>query len=673
MLIYIEKNLAWLIPLASIVLGLFVYGFSDIRRFNFGRAWAISSVCFYESIRRRVLLIIPLALIGVLLVSQLQRPQDEQDAIRQTLKFSLFAVGMVVTITGLILACTNLPREIDSRVIYTVVTKPITRFEIVLGKVMGFARVSLTILLIMGLFTLGYLHVRAWQFGRDIRQRLAAGTIDPLSRPTYEYWASAGLLSSRTFERPTIMQVFAREPEADSRRWFEGGTQGDMIVPFHLTQQDLTPAGVPDANPFDAGVAIQLRIGFERTAPETKSAGDIPIGVAAPAPALVQVEILDSNLQTLIESRVINGGNMTLLPDQTGNTPVGIYLPPEVARNLMRSPTFYVEVLGVSQGISYFVDISEQKNPLRQPACVVIPGPTSNQAKVFASAPGMPSPRLRGRGSLYGELLRGGPVKTTPVAIYSFSAKPGFINGETVPFEFRAGIERNSADETETAPTRLEVTVRNRASGERSEPLVISPESNRTTYFTLPAKLMADGNFDIYVHNTNTGQFASITDQSVAMVASDELFDVNLLKSLSILWALSILVVIVSICCSTFLSWPIAIVLTLLVLLGHWGIGQVSDALSPGIGNLVAQDLFGTSNASDAKVVSASVDAMAKVLNQLADVLPDIGRFAAIDDIERGVTISPHTMLDPLLVLASFGIPMLVLSYVFLCNKEVAP
>src|SRR5207249_10186075 len=131
------------------------------------RIWAVSSVCFAESYRRRILLITPLAIIGVIIVAQLQQPFDEQDAVFQTIKFSLFATGLLITVTAIILACTNLPREIENRVIYTVVTKPTTRLEIVLGKILGFARVSALILLIMGLFTFGYLHWRAWRFEQD--------------------------------------------------------------------------------------------------------------------------------------------------------------------------------------------------------------------------------------------------------------------------------------------------------------------------------------------------------------------------------------------------------------------------------------------------------------------------------------------------------------------------
>src|SRR5207302_1993481 len=99
------------------------------------------------------------------------KPFDEQDAIRQTTKFCLFATGLVVIVSTIILACTNLPREIENRVIYTVVTKPTTRLEIVLGKILGFARVSAAILIIMGLFTWGYLVLRASLLRSDIRER----------------------------------------------------------------------------------------------------------------------------------------------------------------------------------------------------------------------------------------------------------------------------------------------------------------------------------------------------------------------------------------------------------------------------------------------------------------------------------------------------------------------
>ena len=132
---WISDNLILAIGVAIVVLGMGIFGIPDLMRFSIKRIWAISGVCYQESIRRRVLWIIPLAILGLVIVVQLQQPIDEQDAIRQTTKFCLFATGLVVVISTIILACTNLPREIENRVIFTVVSKPTTRLEIVLGKI----------------------------------------------------------------------------------------------------------------------------------------------------------------------------------------------------------------------------------------------------------------------------------------------------------------------------------------------------------------------------------------------------------------------------------------------------------------------------------------------------------------------------------------------------------
>jgi ABC-type transport system involved in multi-copper enzyme maturation permease subunit len=188
----------WSVGLLIVVIGLLI-GFRDVVRFSLTRIWAISSVVWQESKRKRVLLITPLAIIGVIIVSQFQNPLDAQDAIRQTTKFCLFATGLLVAITAIILAATNLPKEIENRVIYTVVTKPTTRLEIVLGKVLGFARVSAAILLIMGLFTWGYLWLRERQMTNSISVQLAAGNVDPVSKQTLEHYVSAGLLQSRSY------------------------------------------------------------------------------------------------------------------------------------------------------------------------------------------------------------------------------------------------------------------------------------------------------------------------------------------------------------------------------------------------------------------------------------------------------------------------------------------
>ena len=123
---------------------------------------------------------------------------------------------------------------------------------------------------------------------------------------------------------------------------------------------------------------------------------------------------------------------------------------------------------------------------------------------------------------------------------------------------------------------------------------------------------------------------------------------------------------------STFLSWPIAVVLTLVMLLGHWGVEQLGDATAPGIGNQVVNDLKLT-NPAQSKAVSATVEKLSWLLNVVGKILPDISEYPALEDIERGVAVAPSKVGGAALVTFGFGIPLALLAYVFLKNKEVAP
>ena len=201
----------WIAAAAIVVVGLLGFGISDLARFSLSRAWAIGGVCFRESVRRRVLWIIPLAILGAVIVSQLQKVPDERDLIRATTKFCLFATGMVLTLSTIILACTSLPKEIETRVIYTIVTKPATRLELILGKIIGFSRVSALILIIMGAFTYGYLELRSVLQEQSMSVRLQMDpTLSGPERGRLEHFQKAGLLTAESYAHSSDLQIMRR-------------------------------------------------------------------------------------------------------------------------------------------------------------------------------------------------------------------------------------------------------------------------------------------------------------------------------------------------------------------------------------------------------------------------------------------------------------------------------
>jgi hypothetical protein len=86
----------------------------------------------------------------------------------------------------------------------------------------------------------------------------------------------------------------------------------------------------------------------------------------------------------------------------------------------------------------------------------------------------------------------------------------------------------------------------------------------------------------------------------------------------------------------------------------------------------MATDL-GFVNPVGARVFTDTLGALNKMLTLTSKVLPDVDKFKVTEEIERGVSISPRTMYDAVGVILMFGVPMLILAYLLLRRKEVAP
>lgn len=692
---WLKDDPGWLVAAGIVLVGLFVYGFRDLLRFNLGRTCAIGGVCFAESIRRRVLWLIPLAIVGVLLVCQFQRPLDEQDAIRQSTRFCLFAAGLLVTLATIILACTNLPREIENRVIYSVVTKPTTRLEIILGKIGGFAAVSAAILLIMAVFTWGFLQYRQWAILQDVRQRLDAGAVPESSLASLRYYADHGLLSARNYQAPNQPELFSRLPDPKSPlRWMNGGGEGRFILPFSLDADTVDLSGKPE----DPGLQINIHISDwkQRLLNESEATGaaqlaattmptsasgmlgpSLPAATTAPGavnPPFVQVELLAADQTMLFPSEAIAQGKPAYVPSKLATNPARVMLTLAQTSQLARAGHFFVSVTGVSPGTEYGVD--------EKPVTLQYRTPGGDTKVIGAWSPaGRPYPPIfLAAGGSPGLIQLRGASENAPMAVAPFhQLRPETDAQGNAIFEFHCSIERSgdTAEEMELA-TRVEFVVRNNQSGEISDAIRIPVESRRAAYFVVPGKFVAGdaargSDFDVLVRCVTPGHWINISDSSLMLSSANRSFTVNLAKSYLVLWLFSVLVVIVSVFCSTFVSWPIAVVLTLVILLGHWGVEQIADTARPGFGRTFANDLFKGAAAPVVETVSQSVEKLSSLLNLASRVLPDISRFAALESLEKGNALPLAVIGDSLLVLAGFGLPVVVLSYVFLRRKEVAP
>jgi hypothetical protein len=689
----------WWVAIAIIVLGLVIFGLADLKRFRLSRAWAISGVCFAESMRRKVLWVIPLGIIGVLVISLLEHPIDQQESIRQTIRFCLFASGTLVTITAILLACTSLPREIENRVIYTIVTKPTTRLEIVLGKVIGFVRVSGLIVLIMGLFSLVFLEWQNMRLTGDITEQLK-NEADPVRRHVLEGYRDAGLLTTLSLDKASEFQVLNRIPTANGSVWTDGGQAYSYVVNFEPDNAQRALLAAAGEDPPRAGVMVISTIRIKRRTPTKDEMSmiegrHIPMEGAVFGPvlpgqnsqgkpkAMLSFAILGPELNVLVPQKEVNGGAPTVAPDKAnpdGSYTIATPLAPEVVRQLLNVDHFGLSVTPETPSIEYEITttptVLDVFTPDHVEHVIHAVGPPR-----FISHPGRYGMQIMGatpqnaKAATIDQLRQGAGDWPGSLGLFRFDhlAIPANATGQ-YDIRFRGGIIRSGDYDAGLPYSLVAMDVVNRKTGKTTpEPIIFHPETNRDMFVPVPAEFVAGGDFDIYIRGFENSQWIGLTDTAVQFISAEHTFALNLLKSLLVLWMFSILVVVIAIFTSTFVSWPIAVVLTLLILLGHWGVDELGDSLNPGIGRSTATEFGLGRDPVKSKVVDASVEALAKLLRTVSIVLPDVSKFPVFEDISRGVSIPISHLLGALTVLFCYGLPMIVLSFVILKNKEVAP
>ncbi len=157
-----------------------VVGFvADIARLSWTRIWAIAVHSLKEAVRRRVLLV--LIIFGlVFLFAGWYFRVPPADQVKTYVSFIFRTIGILLFLVALLLACTSLPADIQRKTIHTVVTKPVLRLEIVLGRFLGVAVLCTVILGLMATVSYVYLLRITGLIG-------SAGTLDVMQRQIERY------------------------------------------------------------------------------------------------------------------------------------------------------------------------------------------------------------------------------------------------------------------------------------------------------------------------------------------------------------------------------------------------------------------------------------------------------------------------------------------------------
>lgn len=125
-------------------------GLSDLAGMSARRIWALARLAVQESVRRNVLVVLPLFALILLFAGWFLDPASTNPG-KLYLGFISAATNLLVCLVTLVLSVFSLPADIKAKAIQTVTTKPVRTGEIVLGRMLGFAAVGTALLAIMGL------------------------------------------------------------------------------------------------------------------------------------------------------------------------------------------------------------------------------------------------------------------------------------------------------------------------------------------------------------------------------------------------------------------------------------------------------------------------------------------------------------------------------------------
>lgn len=149
-------------------------GVSDALFMSPRRVWALTMLTIREASRRKILYV--LAVFAVLFMfagwflSDTNQAPDLQ--VKVYVSFVLRAISWLILPIAILLACWGIPEDIKARSLHTVVTKPVRRSEIVVGRMLGYVLVGTVVLAIMGV--VGYIWIQRQVSSPEARAQLTA-------------------------------------------------------------------------------------------------------------------------------------------------------------------------------------------------------------------------------------------------------------------------------------------------------------------------------------------------------------------------------------------------------------------------------------------------------------------------------------------------------------------
>jgi ABC-type transport system involved in multi-copper enzyme maturation permease subunit len=638
--------------------------FRDLFRLGTGitRIWALGRNALFEAWYSK-LWAIPIIwfVICLILNVSIVRGYAAADEVRIRLSIFLGAQEVLVLLYMGIMACVTLPRERERKTIITTCSKPISRLELLLGKVVGLSAAAFCMLLIMMALTWAYMKTVDHRIKGDAAALYASQQkdYDSLIRhvPPSEgaqYVAQHGVLEAQNFITGTMRIAGLIRYNTDPPiRALKGGSSETLYLNFpSLPASPQLPPGFQ----FDFQI---IRYSQNTTAP-------VKINVS-----------LYSRLNPM------HNENVTLTLDDQGRaayvpkdpTQFFSYYDPQTGELFDPGPIYLMVTCNT---FDTYLIVSDGLNS-QQPSCYAVNLDTDRTPDHKDFMAPDPQPVITGF-EAYNKQEIVGPDpnhQELPPEVASFAF--GDLSQVHIPLDADGnftvhmilGIDQQQGNEDK--PSYVQVNAYDVDNPNAAVQQVAVVDENNITTVQFPSTLLSASNLVIDLRSTVAGHWLTMTQDSVQIMQTPSPFAVNLAKSELVIFMEVVLLITIAVAASTVLGWPVALLVTMVCyLLGNL-FEFVTDLASTGGLNIVtaydAQHLQGVWYYQIGSFISG---VLVRMLNMLVHLMPDFTKYDPQQFIVESRDMPWMVLVSNMGWTLAFMLPALALGYLLLRKKELA-
>jgi len=590
------------------------------------RLYAIAKITVVEANRRMWAPWVVLTVFGVILAFThwFLQPPDQRPAEVGRLYIGTLTLlcSLLITVMVSVLTPISLPQDIQNQTIYTVVSKPVRRLELVWGRMLGFMALVTFLIVVFGGISLLYLMRNVGGTIRETEQQaLAIREKDPAR--SKQLLDQAEQLRTRMSARKPIKGLLTFldsrgtpqlkgidvGQELEMRSHVEGGTPATAIWNYG--------ANLPD--PYDTRLSLDRRIPVDEL--------------------LTPGSIEDLENRAMLLEYGVDAANRGQVPARSESEKA------RLASEVARSSSEVQRLRAESQKLQRQAADLEAKADAAEKAG----GAADEVERLRADAARLHSPPLQ-----------------VEMTFTIYRTTKGRV-GEPVYAEIEV---TNPNPRLTLAPYRNIFPIREYYTNKQLVPASYLIGSN--------------GSLKVEIRCTSPTQYLGMAESDLYILQKRGNFGTNFMFGLGGIWLQAMVLTAIGVFAGTFLSWPMALLTTIaFYVAGQVAFSFFRDiayqsVLGGGPFESLIRLLTHDNQMSElsptlAVVVAKTLDALTiPVLSRLAYVVPNFGALDVTNTVAEGFAVEPRQMIDNTLLALAYALPFSVGGYFILKNREVA-